>query len=323
MGASYAANFQVVIARICIGVLLKFMLGGDDLVWLAPFMARAKKVHQKVNVGVKYVLSVLFLTALACALAFGIHTAAMSQSDDDLVDQIIATVAAVLLVAYSVHMAVEEGYVDAAREHWNAWLKAHGFSSRSPSDAALAKPPSESADLIAAAAQGVTEYGAVETQPVVDDENSSRGEGGGAGNDDDDDEELGPIKACVRDSLLACDTAAERACFCCRWGDDDDDDTKKTEEEERAHRSVVIVAFLGSMDDFMVYFTLALSKQLSWYELTMGVTIGAILIALIVGSLLQSSESLAACVESIPVPLVLIGLAAFIVISAWTEFDGA
>mmetsp|Transcript_25629 Transcript_25629/g.83028 ORF Transcript_25629/g.83028 Transcript_25629/m.83028 type:complete len:547 (+) Transcript_25629:78-1718(+) len=115
--ANYASTFVVTLTRIGVSVVLKFMLGSDDLVWLAPFMARAKKVREKCVVGAKYTCSVLFLTLLACALAMLIHAAARrGESNDDRVDEIVATVAAGLLMTYAVYMAHDEGYFDGIRE---------------------------------------------------------------------------------------------------------------------------------------------------------------------------------------------------------------
>jgi len=316
MGRSnYASEITVTITRIGVSILLKFMLGSDDLVWLAPFMARAKRAHEKVIIGAKYTASVVFLTLLACALATLIHAVASKSSDDDRIDETIATIAAGLLVAYAAYMAETEGYRSAC--------VARFFPQEKADDGLLAEEST------------TTSYGTLE-------ENEN--------DDDDDDDDLGPVKVAVRDALLHCNACVETSfdtltcggCACClsssETSDDVDKEKKQDEKDrsrdlspedleaarkkEKADNSVIIVAFLGSMDDFMVYFTLALSSQLAWYELAIGITIGSILIALIVATLLQSSERVASCVEVIPVPLVLVGLAAFILVSAWTSFDG-
>ena len=290
-------------------IALKFMLGGDDLVWLAPFMARAKGIRGKTVISVKYTMSVLFLTLVACALAVLIHAAAArSKADDELVDEIIATIAATLLIAYSLYMAEQDGYFEALKARMILLVRG-----KEPEESLL---PSDSG----------TGYGTM-------------------ADDDNDDEDLGPVKLAVMRSLLKMNACVDAACSCCaKSGDEqkidaedappptaaplvDDDDANVDEDEEdegkkKADNSVIIVAFLGSMDDFMVYFTLALSSQLTWYELAIGITIGSIFIALIVGSLLESSERVAGCVERIPVPLILTGLAVFILVSAWTQFDG-
>lgn len=259
--------------RICIGVGLKFMLGSDDIVWLAPFMARARTVQHKMDIGIKYVISVLFLTLVACALAVLIHTAAHSGKGDEIVDECIATVAAFLLFAYAIHMAYVDQY----------------FSSC---------------------------IGKAEVAP--DEEEDNKRDGYGAIVDEDDEEKnLGPFKSTIKRSLTQMSETCDMYCSCV------DADTRELSKDlDDENDNVVIVAFLGSMDDFMVYFTLALSHQLTWFELSLGVTIGGILIALIVGVLLQASTTLANAVESIPVPLVLAGLSVFILVSAWTSFDG-
>jgi len=307
MAAGYAPAFTVVCARIGFSVVLKFMLGSDDLVWLAPFMARADAAEKWV-VGAKYVMSVVFLTLLACALAVLVHTAAHSNAkNDDLVDEVIATIAAVLLVAYAVYMAHEEGYLERCCGGGDALQKLDA------EDAPTQSP------LVAneSGASSNAEYGTMEAPP------------------DEDDDELGLLKLMVRDALLNMNACVDVAlCRIAGEGSSDeaadrkkDPDDQRGEDEDaerkrKADSSVIIVAFLGSMDDFMVYFTLALSSQLAWYELAVGITIGSILLAFVVGTLLQSSERVAACVEYIPVPVILVGLAAFILISAWTGFDG-
>lgn len=268
-----ATEWKLIFTRICAGVVLKFMLGSDDLVWLSPFMAKARSVREKTNIGTKYVLSVLFLTMLACALAVLIHLAAKTGNGDDLADEIIATIAAGLLLAYAIYMAWDEGYFNAIT-------------------------------------------GAVSP----DEEEKKQGYGTLEPEEEEEEEELGYIKTAVKDALVAMSDVYDTYCSCV------DADTRELardlDDDDDHDTSVVVVAFLGSMDDFMVYFTLALSSQLTWFELTVGVTIGAILIALIVGVLLQSSETLANAVEVIPVPLILAGLAAFILVTAWTSFDG-
>mmetsp|Transcript_3961 Transcript_3961/g.10174 ORF Transcript_3961/g.10174 Transcript_3961/m.10174 type:complete len:301 (-) Transcript_3961:328-1230(-) len=295
-GISKDREWSEIAYRICVGVVLKFMLGSDDLVWLSPFMARARSVQQKVDIAIKYVLSVLFLTLLACALAVLIHTAATTSNSDEIVDECIATVAAFLLFAYAQHMAYEEGY-------FNACIKPD--ASTTPADSAEVaeevKSPLKKEDVDA---EAVAEYGTM--RPPPEDEAV------------DEAEDLGPFKKAVKDSLLAISDTFDSYCSCV------DADTRELSKDldDDGDQGVVIVAFLGSMDDFMVYFTLALSHELTWFELAAGVTIGGVLIALLVGLLLQASERLANAVESIPVPFILTGLSIFILISAWTSFDG-
>mmetsp|Transcript_6764 Transcript_6764/g.9468 ORF Transcript_6764/g.9468 Transcript_6764/m.9468 type:complete len:304 (+) Transcript_6764:33-944(+) len=292
-------TLRLVLIHIGIGILLKFMLGSDDLVWLAPFMAKARNVREKISVGTKYVMSVLFLTLLACAMAVTIHYGARSSGngsdDSDKADEVIATIAAALLIGYAMHMAHEEGYFDSVEK------------------IVVAKPVGEK--------EGLTTEGEDALTPVSG-ENKNYGSVETGGNDDDgDEEELGPIKTAIRDGLLALNDAADVVCPCCAASEQEKEASDST-PDKKADNSVIIVAFLGSLDDFMVYFTLALSNQISWYALAIGVSLGAVLIAIIVGTLLQSSETLAALVETIPVPLILCGLAVFILVTTWTGFDG-
>ena len=71
-----------------------------------------------------------------------------------------------------------------------------------------------------------------------------------------------------------------------------------------------------------VYFTLALSARITWVELVIGVTIGAVMIAAVVGVLLEASETLTNCIENVPVPFVLVCLAVYLVISCWVPNFG-
>ena len=71
-----------------------------------------------------------------------------------------------------------------------------------------------------------------------------------------------------------------------------------------------------------VYFSLALSARITWVELLIGVTIGAVMIAAVVGVLLEASETLTNCIENVPVPFVLVGLAVYLIISCWVPNFG-
>ena len=135
--------------------------------------------------------------------------------------------------------------------------------------------------------------------------------------DDDDDDEASEPSAperLLRAGLMGCDAGVDYACACVA---DEGDDDAKAPLTSRPKRDVVVVAFLGSMDDFVVYFSVALSGDVGFVDLVIGTTIGAVLIACVVGALLESSESVAACVERIPVPVVLAVLAVYIVTFAW------
>ncbi|KAH8056735.1 hypothetical protein JL720_14205 [Aureococcus anophagefferens] len=159
-----------------VGILMKWMLGSDDLVWLAPFMARGQARH-KCRMAFKYVVSVAFLTLVACGLG-AIVTATATSGSGDAADEAVGTTAGALLFAYAVHLARDEGY----------------FERCAPE------------------------------------------EGGGGGGDD---EAPSRIEA-ARDALL-----------------------KDPDRAAKAQKDIVVVAFLGSLDDFMVYFALSLSGKIT------------------------------------------------------------
>ena len=78
MGAGFAQLAERSVVGVCIGILLKFMLGSDDLVWLSPFMAKAS-LATKVRMGYKYVGTVFVLTVIAVCVALGLTSAAGSD----------------------------------------------------------------------------------------------------------------------------------------------------------------------------------------------------------------------------------------------------
>ena len=61
-------NFKDMLAGIGLGIVLKWLLGSDDMVWIGPFMAKGK-VRHKLRMGFKYVASVVFLTLLPASWA--------------------------------------------------------------------------------------------------------------------------------------------------------------------------------------------------------------------------------------------------------------
>ena len=66
-----------------------------------------------------------------------------------------------------------------------------------------------------------------------------------------------------------------------------------------------------------VYFSILLSAKVGPFAFVIGTTLGAVVIAFIVGVILEASESIAHCVQSVPVPAVLAALAAYIIVDAW------
>ena len=55
--------------------------------------------------------------------------------------------------------------------------------------------------------------------------------------------------------------------------------------------AIVVVAMLGSLDDFTVYFALAASGRFTWYELCVGTVCGCAVLALVVAAPPTSASS--------------------------------
>ena len=104
---------------------------------------------------------------------------------------------------------------------------------------------------------------------------------------------------------------------CCDCVDDEEEPLLKTAEERRSERDVLVVAFLGTMDDLVVYFSVAVSGKIPAVDLVIGTTVGAVALSLVVGGLLEFSERASACVQKVPIPVVLVALACYIIVDAW------
>ncbi|KAH8062563.1 hypothetical protein JL722_3485 [Aureococcus anophagefferens] len=240
-----------------VGILMKWMLGSDDLVWLAPFMARGQARH-KCRMAFKYVVSVAFLTLVACGLG-AIVTATATSGSGDAADEAVGTIAGALLLASP-----------------STWRATRATERCAPEE----------------------------------------GGGGGGG-----DEAPSRIEAALATSLKSASDAFDGVADVALCGSGEAGDgqalLKDPDRAAKAQKDIVVVAFLGSLDDFMVYFALSLSGKITWLELFLGVTIGAVAIALVVGTLLEASEALSDLVENVPVPLVLALVAVYIVASSW------
>ena len=125
--------------------------------------------------------------------------------------------------------------------------------------------------------------------------------------DEDDDEEE---ESAVADALT-------KISACCDCVADEEEPLLKTAEERRSERDILVVAFLGTMDDLVVYFSVAVSGKIPGIDLIIGTTLGAVALALCVGSLLECSERASACVAKVPIPVVLVALACYIIVDAW------
>ncbi len=124
--------------------------------------------------------------------------------------------------------------------------------------------------------------------------------------DEEDDEE----ESMVADALT-------KLSSCCDCVDDEEEPLLKTAEERRSERDVLVVAFLGTMDDLVVYFSVAVSGKIPGVDLIIGTTLGAVALAFCVGGLLEFSERASACVQKVPIPVVLVALACYIIVDAW------
>ena len=68
---------------------------------------------------------------------------------------------------------------------------------------------------------------------------------------------------------------------CCDCMDDEEEPLlQKTAEERRSERDILVVAFLGTMDDLVVYFSVAVSGKIPGVDLVIGTTVGAVALAL-------------------------------------------
>ena len=126
--------------------------------------------------------------------------------------------------------------------------------------------------------------------------------------DDEEDEE-------EEESIVA--DALTKLSACCDCVADEEEPLLKTAEERRSERDILVVAFLGTMDDLVVYFSVAVSGKIPGVDLIIGTTVGAVALALCVGSLLEFSERASACVAKVPIPVVLVALACYIIVDAW------
>ncbi len=107
---------------------------------------------------------------------------------------------------------------------------------------------------------------------------------------------------------------------CCDCMEDEEEPLLKTAEERRSERDVLVVAFLGTMDDLVVYFSVAVSGKIPGIDLIIGTTLGAVALALCVGTLLEFSERASACVQKVPIPVVLVALACYIIVDAFPAY---
>ena len=87
--------------------------------------------------------------------------------------------------------------------------------------------------------------------------------------------------------------------------------------KDEARRRFVIVAVLGNLDDFLMYFSIVVSLHFCWWEFILGTTIGAICIATALGTCLWCSPRLADRVASLPLVPVVVIMAIYIAVQAF------
>ena len=87
--------------------------------------------------------------------------------------------------------------------------------------------------------------------------------------------------------------------------------------KDEARRRFVIVAVLGNLDDFLMYFSIVVSLHFCWWEFILGTTIGAICIATALGTCLWCSPRLADKVASLPLVPVVVIMAIYIAVQAF------
>lgn len=265
MGGSPVVRF---LSRTGSAMVLKLLCGGDDAVWMAPFLAREGR-WGKCVVAQKYVAVVAVTCSIAVCLAMIVHVAAHSASPSkaDTADKVVSCVAGFLLLAFSAHLAHEEG--------WFAWISDRCGAIRSPDGLS----DGEKAEHLL-------------------------NEGYGAADASQDGEEEEDALNCCEDALL----------LCLESGLAVDDGGP---EADAARRRFIIVAALGNLDDLLVYFTIALTKIIPWYELVLGTAIGAVCISAALSTCLHHSKRATNCVTSIPCALILAVLAVWIIVSTF------
>ena len=99
-GGNCGGTPSVIFGYVGTAILLKFLFGIDDVVWLAPFMAREVS-HGRLVIAIKYVLINFTICGIAVALASIVHVSIHhgARHAEDLADKIIACFASALLLS--------------------------------------------------------------------------------------------------------------------------------------------------------------------------------------------------------------------------------
>lgn len=285
-------HFTRMVSRTGAAIVLKLLCGCDDAVWMAPFVAREGR-WGKCVVAQKYVCVVAVSCSIAVGLAWFVGVAARSTTPahERVGERIMSTFAGSLLLLFSIHLAKEEGWLDWVEDRASALGSADGLSASEKKPlvndargASINTPLMTAAETRAAAdAEG---YG---TLDIEDD----------AGSDGDDED----LNCCEASVLL-----------CLESGLSSDDGGP---EADAARRRFIIVAALGNLDDLLVYFTIALTGMIHWYELVLGTILGAILIVGTLSTCLQMSKRATDCVTAVPCCFILGALGVWIIVSTF------
>lgn len=255
-GGNCGGDPAVVAGYVGTAILLKFLFEIDDVVWLAPFMAR--EVSQgRLVIAVKYVLINFFICAIAVTLAIAVHASihhgAGAEHAEDIADKVIACIASALLLAYAYYIAQTDGCCGEMEE---------------------GDPPLDT-----------SEY--TPLHEVEEDEENLRRRSpspGATGLDAspsrnfDDDLDAADDLGCHERLVVGCLSSGLEP---------------SSPGKDEARRRFIIVVFLGNLDDFLMYFSIVVSLHFCWWEFILGTTIGAICIASALGTCLWCSPRLA------------------------------
>lgn len=111
---------------------MKFVLGGNDLLVLLPFMTGTRP--EKLKAGVQYVIAMTAMVAVACGVAVSIkalgHHFALSKESEEAADKWTSIGAGIVLLLYACYILYDEVYGD--DDGGEAGEADDGFSKESP-----------------------------------------------------------------------------------------------------------------------------------------------------------------------------------------------
>ena len=223
-GGNCGSSPSVIFGYVGTAILLKFLFGIDDVVWLAPFMAREVS-HGRLVIAVKYVLINFTICAIAVALAIIVHTSIHhgARHAEDLADKIIACFASALLLLYAYYIAKQDGVCGELEDGED--------------------PPDKS------------EYTPLHEIEDEEDPAGPRRRSGTTGLDtrpsdvsdfEDEADDLG----CHERLVVGCLSSGLEP---------------SSPGKDEARRRFVIVAVLGNLDDFLMYFSIVVSLHFCWW----------------------------------------------------------